>query len=217
MITKMFRSLFRAAPSALALLVLAATPALHAGTPMICFPYEIGQAKSLPGGTDGPKGTSTKYDRKNLVSDTLALLTPEMPVIVRMETIRRAVVYATKGEFFAKSYQGDDQKLVTGLLNALKARAEGANQGARALTLFDLGFYSETLRQAGVDSSLNGYSILAQAAAARGHDAEMEFALALASSWPKNAQFEAHLAKARAGMAKNAMLKDNVSSHLSGS
>ena len=31
---------------------------------------------------------STAYDRTKLVSETLALLTPEMPVIVRMETIR---------------------------------------------------------------------------------------------------------------------------------
>jgi hypothetical protein len=217
MITKMFSSLFRALPAALALLALAATPALHAGTPLICFPYEIGQAKSLPGGTDGPKGTSGKYDRTHLVAETIALLTPEMPVIVRMETIRRAVVYATKGEFFATSYAGDDQKLVTGLLTGLKARVDAADKGARAIALFDLGFYSETLRQAGVDSTLNGYLILSQAAALRGPDAEMEFALALASSWPKNAAFAAHLAKARAGMAKNAMLKENVSSHLSGS
>lgn len=240
MITKMIVSMFRAAPAALVLLALSATASLHAGTPMICFPYEIGQAKSLPGDVNGPKGTSAKYDRTHLVNDTLALLTPEMPVIVRMETIRRAVVYAVHGEFFAKTYSKDDTKLVADLLAALQKRVERKivpaqvqallDRGvysetmrqygivpAQALGLFDLGFYSETLRQAGVDSSLNGYAMLSQAVMLRGPDAEMEFALALASSWPKNAQFEAHLAKAKAGMSKNAMLKENLTSHLSGS
>lgn len=217
MITKMFSSLFRTAPAVLALLALSATAPLRAGTPMICFPYEIGQAKSLPGGDDGPKGTSATYNRTHLVTDTLALLTPEMSVIVRMETIRRAVVYATKGELFAKSYPTDDKKLVADLLAGLRARTDAKSKGDRSLALFDLGFLSETLRQAGVDSALDGYSILAKAAELRGPDAGMEFALALASSWPRNPQFEAHLAKAKAGSAKDKLLADNVASHLTGS
>jgi hypothetical protein len=215
MITKKLLSLFRAAPVALGLL--AATATLHAGTPLICFPYEIGQAKSLPGDANGPKGTSAKYDRSHLVADTVALLKPEMPVIVRMETIRRAVVYATKGELFAKSYPAEDRKLVAALLAELQKRAETVDQNARALALFDLGFYSETLRQAGVDSTLNGYAILSQAVALRGSNPEMEFALALASSWPRNDQFAFHLAKARAGAAKGTLLALNLESHLSGS
>lgn len=216
---KMLPSLFRPIPTGLALLALVAAAPLQAGTPLICFPYEIGQAKSLPGDANGPKGVSTAYDRTKLVSETLALLTPEMPVIVRMETIRRAVVYAVKGEFFSKSYPVDDQRLITSLLAGLKDRTLTKDPQARALANFDLGFLSETLRQAGVDSTLNGYKLLLLARELRGTDAEMEFALALASSWPKNDDFSAHVANARAGAAKDkgSLLAPNLASHLSGS
>ena len=212
----MLRSMFRTATAILAALVLALPPNVHAGTPLICFPYEIGKAQSLPGDARGPHGTSTKYDRRHLVADTLGLLTPEMPIIVRMETIRRAVVYATQGELFAKAYSTDDKKLIAGLLAELQKRADAADKASRSLATFDLGFYSETLRQAGVDSSLNGYLLLTQALALRGADAEMEFALALASSWPKDAKFTEHLTKARAGAAKSVLLKENLASHLAG-
>jgi hypothetical protein len=242
MITKTPWFSLRAVPAALVLLALAVVSPLHAGTPLICFPYEIGQARSLPGDKNGPKGVNATYDRTRLVSETLALLTPEMPVIVRMETIRRAVVYAVKGEFFLKAYPEDDKKLVAGLLAGLQRRVERKVLPAQlqalldrgiyseemrrynvmpeqALGLFDLGFCSETLRQAGVDSSLDGYSILKQAVTLRGPDAEMEFALALASSWPKGDQFAFHLAKAKAGATKEkgSLLAQNLASHLSGS
>jgi hypothetical protein len=218
-IMNMLPSLFRPIPAILALLALVAAAPLRAGTPLICFPYEIGQAKSLPGDAKGPKGVSTAYDRTKLVPETLALLTPEMPVIVRMETIRRAVVYAVKGEFFASRYPAEDQRFISGLLAGLKDRTLTNDPKERALANFDLGFLSETLRQAGVDSSLNGYKLLLLARELRGPDAEMEFALALASSWPKNDDFSAHLAKARAGAAKDqgSLLAQNLASHLSGS
>ena len=74
---------------------LAATTSLRAGTPLICHPYTIGAAKSLPGSDGDWKGVNPSYDRTHLVRDTLALLTPETPVIVRMETLRRAAIYAT--------------------------------------------------------------------------------------------------------------------------
>ena len=38
------------------------------------------------------------YNLQNLVADTEALLTPSTPVIVRMETLRRAALYASLDE-----------------------------------------------------------------------------------------------------------------------
>ncbi|MES2694437.1 MAG: hypothetical protein V4773_13260, partial [Verrucomicrobiota bacterium] len=55
--------------------------AAHAGTPLICHPYAIGDAKSLPGSTGDWKGVNPEYNRANLVTDTLAILTPETPII----------------------------------------------------------------------------------------------------------------------------------------
>ncbi len=79
------------------LLTLVAPVPLQAGTPLICHPYAIGNAKSLPGSDGDWKGVNPSYDRANLVRGTLALLTPETPLIVRMETLRRAAIYATAG------------------------------------------------------------------------------------------------------------------------
>ncbi|MEK6570505.1 MAG: hypothetical protein AABZ61_03985, partial [Bacteroidota bacterium] len=65
----------------------------YAGPPLICHPLNIGNAKSLPSG-NGPFETKRDYNRAGLVEETLALLIPDMPVIVRMETLRRATIYA---------------------------------------------------------------------------------------------------------------------------
>src|SRR5207245_7417655 len=78
-----------------AALVLIARPAL-AGPPLLCFPFEIGAAKSLPMGHGAWHDIDSKYDVTRLVDDTLALLSPDAPVKVRMETIRRATIYASK-------------------------------------------------------------------------------------------------------------------------
>src|SRR5215471_12437286 len=72
----------------------AARPAL-AGPPFLCHPFEIGTAASLPWepGKDFWRGRAD-YDVARLVDDTMALLTPNTPVLVRMETLRRATFYA---------------------------------------------------------------------------------------------------------------------------
>ena len=84
----------------------------HAGPPLLCHPYEIGAAKSLPWeGHDWWPGRAD-YKVANLVADTQALLTPETPVIVRMETLRRATIYAMR-----------DRNVATQLLGTIVKRA----------------------------------------------------------------------------------------------
>src|SRR5688572_15216732 len=69
------------------------TSVATAGPLLICQPYEIGAARSLPW-SPGPKGgLVADYPRQHLTADTLALLVPATPVIVRMETMRRATYY----------------------------------------------------------------------------------------------------------------------------
>jgi hypothetical protein len=117
-----------------ALLVLA-RPAL-AGPPLLCFPFEIGAARSLPMSTDAAKhwrAIDPKYDVAHLVADTLSLLVPSTPTIVRMETLRRATVYASA-----------HPALAVELMSALKARDD-----ARApMAAFDYGYFVESSRQA---------------------------------------------------------------------
>lgn len=209
-----------------ALLVFAATSLLaplgaHAGPPLICHPYSIGTAPSLPGGSNWV-GTDKTYDRKTLVSDTLALLTPETPILVRMETLRRAAVYATNElrgwDRSGNGYSAEDRALGLGLLEKLQARVKDTSALGthRALALFDAGFFAETLRQTSMDPSIDGFALLMQAAQLRGHDdAEMAFALAVASASPERKEHHDYLARARAAATNHRLLAANLASHFS--
>ncbi|MDB5072667.1 MAG: hypothetical protein JWM87_3778 [Candidatus Eremiobacteraeota bacterium] len=119
-------------------LVVTAAPAL-AGPPLICGAIDIGAAPSLPwSSAPGWNGALASYEVAHLGDDTIALLTPQTPVNVRRETLRRAAIYATRQ---------------TGLAEALAARliarataAEDAGNGPAAL--FDAGYFVESVRQA---------------------------------------------------------------------
>ena len=189
---------------------------VHAGPPLICHPYTIGNARSLPGDGALWHGVSKSYDRKNLVRDTLALLAPETPVLVRMETLRRAAIYATNEMrgWDKGAYTDEDRALATSLLTALQARAKESGS-ARALALFDAGFFAETLRQTNMDPGLDGYALLTQAAELRRGDPEIEFALALASAHPQRKDHAEHLARARAAAKEGSLLASNLASHFS--
>ncbi len=193
-----------------------ATATVFAGPPLICHPYAIGAAKSLPGGDDAFYGTSASYDRKNLIADTQAFLTPDARVIVRMETLRRAALYATANmrKWSGKGdYTPEDRALAHGLLARLRERADQATGAARPLALFDAGFFAETLRQTGLDPEFDGFPLLVQARELRGTDAEMDFALAVASVSPQRKEHSDHLARARAAAKANPLLAANLATH----
>src|SRR5215472_8249437 len=110
-----------------------------AGPPLICHAFEIGQAKSLPWiSHNWNLSGSENYDTKNLASDTLEILKPDTPVLVRMETLRRATLYARKDPLAAKE-----------LLARLHARATAAESAGHpdALAWFDAGYIAETYKQ----------------------------------------------------------------------
>src|SRR5437867_13087151 len=101
----MMRSMIRSLRFAIAMVatsLLLATVA-KAGPPLICHAIEIGNAKSLPWTSHNwnLSGGET-YDTKNLVRDTLDILGPNIPVLVRMETLRRATLYAGQDPVAAK-------------------------------------------------------------------------------------------------------------------
>ena len=123
-------------PLLAAMLTWAAASIALAGPPLICHPHDIGSAKSLPWKNDG----STKWDNpdpnypiRQLSTDTLKLLDPGMPVVVRLETLRRAAVYGLQ-----------DHAAASELLAALRRRAEA---GPDAMASFDYGCFLASLQQ----------------------------------------------------------------------
>lgn len=183
------------------------------GPPLICHPFDIGTARTLPGGSDHTD-TSTRYDRSHLVADTLALLGTDTPILVRMETIRRAAIHTTgnlrlwRGE----KYTDADRNIAAALIAKLRARTTAGDNDARALALFDLGFFAETLRQTELDPALDGYALILKAAETK--DApEIQFALALASLWPQRTGHADHLARARVAAQPGSPLAVNLASH----
>jgi hypothetical protein len=114
-----------------------AAPAL-AGPPLVCHPFEVETPAVLPWGTGSGWNTpSGSYDSRNLVSDTLRLLTPKAPVLARMENMRRATIYAMQNPEVAHR-----------LLKAMMDRALTPSGTRDAQAWFDAGYLIETYRQA---------------------------------------------------------------------
>jgi hypothetical protein len=195
-----------------------------AGPPLICHTIEIGQAKSLPWiSHNWNLSGGENYDTKNLVRDTLDILTPDTPVLVRMETLRRATLYARKDPLAAKE-----------LLARLHARATSAESSGHsdALAWFDVGYLAETYKQwigqnlphmtdgmrldrnpaAGVD----GYALVKKALALRTSDPQMEFAAALITLAGPQEEHRQHALKAIAGAKTDPLLAQNVATHFNG-
>ena len=212
MISQPLRRAF--ALSALTACALLAPTRVFAGPPLICHPYDIGAAQSLPAGSDR-YGTTASYDRMHLVADTLALLKPDLPVLVRMETLRRAAIYATGNlrTWVGGIYTNVDQELGAALIAKLRERTTTADAAMRALALFDLGFFSESVRQTGLDPALEGYALLVKAAETMKNNPDVEFALALASLYPQRTEHSDHLARARAAAKPGSLLAANLESH----
>lgn len=195
-----------------------------AGPPLICHAFEIGNAKSLPWVSHNWNlSGGENYDLKNLTPDTLAILDSNAPVLVRMETLRRATLYARQ-----------DPQAARELLGRIVARArEAENAGqADALADFDAGYLIECYKQwigrnlphmtdgMRVDpnpaANLNGYALVKKAIALRGEDSEMEFAAALITLEGPQAAHQQHVSKAMAGANRDALLAANLKTHYLG-
>src|SRR5262245_683608 len=118
-----------------------------AGPVLVCKNYEIGAAKSLPWGGSDWRSVKPDYDINRLVEDTTALLTPDMPVIARMETLRRAVIYAAWSRVdrevnYSKRNDNAAQELFSRLVGNSKTSAlQSASKKPDALKMFDAGFF----------------------------------------------------------------------------
>lgn len=194
-----------------------ATPAL-AGPPLLCHPYDIGSAGSLPwNDAAGWTGTLADYKLDNLVADTEALLTPSTPVVVRMETLRRAAIYASTDATVAKQ-----------LMSRLNARVDAAEAAGHpdALALLDAAYVTGAFHQMSMLSgeftsrapgllaaigNAEAYGLITRSVAARPSDAGIQFAAALIATDTNNrGHYLDHASKARAGAPGDALLTKNL-------
>jgi hypothetical protein len=198
----------------------------HAGPPLICHAIDIGDAKSLPWISHSWNlSGGENYDTRNLVRDTLEILAPDTPVLVRMETLRRATLYARKDPVAAKE-----------LLARLHARATLAESSGHpdALAWFDVGYLAETYKQwIGKDmphmtdgmridpnpaARVDGYAMVKKAIALRGNgdDPQMEFAAALITLSGPAEEHRQHAQKAVAGAKTDSLLARNLATRFIG-
>ncbi|HEY6267473.1 MAG TPA: hypothetical protein VIX11_04190 [Candidatus Acidoferrum sp.] len=214
---------------ALVVVLLSIASLAQAGPPLICHTIDIGQARSLPWiSHNWNLSGGENYDTKNLVRDTLEILAPDTPVLVRMETLRRATLYSRKDPIAAKE-----------LFTGLQARATAAESSGHpdALAWFDVGYLAETYKQwigknmphmtdgmrmdpnpaAGVE----GYALVKRALALRsatlhGDDPQMEFAAALITLSGPQAEHREHAQKASVGAHGDPLLARNLATRFTG-
>jgi hypothetical protein len=195
------RTVLSALGAGIVVLTLAAPS--EAGPPLICHRFDAGGAALLPW-SDAPgwKTPDPRYDVRQLTTDTLRLLTPDAPVLARMENLRRATIYAAQ-----------DKTVAAELLAAVTSRLERA--GDDALAWFDAGYLIESYRQArgiaGWDMAAaighDGYSLVRKAMKLAGGSPEMEFAASLMKS---GAEYANHRRRALAAAKPGSLLAKNL-------
>ncbi len=201
---------YRFTTSLLALIAMASVA--FAGPPLICHTFDIGPAESLPWiSHDWNLTGSESYDTSKLAADTLAILAADPTVLVHMETIRRATLYARKDPAAAKE-----------LLARLTAGTKNVQSGGPpALYYFDVGYLAETYKQwlgntQNPALGIDGYALVKQAIQLRGNDPQMEFAAALLTLSGPAPEHREHAQKAMAGAQSDPLLARNLSSHFMG-
>jgi hypothetical protein len=195
----------------------------YAGPPLICHQFDAGGAPLLPWAAAASgsawNNPDRSYDVKKLTTDTLRLLSPDAPILARMENMRRATIYA-----------GQDQRVAAELLSAVLARAQAdAGKGRDPLAWFDAGYLVESFRQAthiykwnmlepaerstwtlrNEPKGVDGYAMVRKALSLA-PSAEMEFAASLMKEGTVGAE---HRRRAAAGAAAGSLLARNLSAH----
>lgn len=191
-----------------AAIVLGLSTLALAGPPMICHAINIGSAQTLPWVDLNYRKGRGNYALINLSQDTLSILDSNPSVLVHMETLRRATIYARQDSQIAKQ-----------LLLRLRARAESASaDGKGALAWFDVGYVAETYNQwlgegePNPAKNLDGYAWVEKAIGLRGSDPEMEFAAALITLCGPARNHSEHVRKAFDGANTDALLAQNLKS-----
>ena len=188
------------------------TTSAIAGPPLICHTIDIGNANSLPWISHNWNLSGSEcYDTKNLISDTIAILDSDPTVLVHMETLRRATLYAQS-----------DSRTSKQLLLKLVARSNSAGNSAEAaLASFDAGYFAETLNQlqwihkgsSNPAQGFGGLSLIKKGLLLRGNDPEMAFAAALVTLDGPASEHQGYAKAAIAGAKSDPLLARNLATH----
>jgi hypothetical protein len=175
-----------------------------AGPPLICHSYSIGNDTSLPWVTDKNSWNNPdpKYNTHNLANDTVKLLNSGMPLLTRMETLRKAAVYSAK-----------DTAAGLDLGSRLMARAltSEAKGESNSIALFDAGYFVESMKQMSLISkvslfaSVDGSDWVKRSVPGLKDKLVAEYALGLMDSeWPNE-----HIRRAILGAQEGSLLAEN--------
>jgi hypothetical protein len=185
-----------------------------AGPPLICHPFDIGNAKSLPWISHDWNLTGAEhYDTHDLSGDTLAILNSSQVPLIHMETLRRAALYARKDPVAAKQ-----------LLSQLVTRAKSAEASSSpdAFALFDAAYLTEAYKQwlgernENPANGLDGLPWIKHAMRLRPNDPQMAFAAALITLRGPEADHREYAQLATAGAKNDELLKRNLATHFLG-
>jgi hypothetical protein len=186
-----------------------------AGPPLVCHPFDIGNAKSLPWiSHDWNLTGGENFDINNLTRETLAILDETQVPLVHMETLRRATLYARKDPAAAKQ-----------LLLKLVARAQN-NESAdhpNPLAFFDAAYLTEAYKQwlgekgQNPANGLDGHTWTKKATELRPSDPQLAFGAALITLSGPGAEQVAYAERAIAGAKQDELLARNLESHFLGS
>jgi len=183
-----------------------------AGPPLICQTYAIGDDTSLTWGGKGNKNgwdnPDPGYNTANLAGDTLKLLDAGKPLFARMETLRRATVYANRNPAAGMELAS---RLVA---RALDAELKGQNN---SLALFDAGYFIESMKQMSLITksttfaSIDGYDWAKRSLPGLQDKLTAEYALGLmemSAPWPNE-----HIRRAAMGAQEGSLLAQNILRH----
>lgn len=199
--------------AALAAALVAFASPVFAGPPLLCHPFDIGSAHSLPWGSgSGWLQPAPDYVLAHLVADTTTVLGASTPVVVRMETLRRAAIYASR-----------DRAVAAQLLSRFTERTRGGDTNA----WLDAAYVTEALRQIGrfgpsgpfgdtapqiaeLVQNVDGVAMIDKALLLKPADAGLEFAAALINADRNRAAYSEHARRARAGAARDELVARNI-------
>jgi hypothetical protein len=185
-----------------------------AGPPLICHPFDIGNAKSLPWiSDDWNLDGRENYDARNLANDTLAILDRSQVPLVHMETLRRATLYARSDRAAAKQ-----------LLLKIVARAQSSESSFHpdAFAPFDAAYVIEAYKQwlgENADNpalGLDGAAWIRKSVQLKPNDGQLAFAAALITLRGPEAEQQEYAQKATAGAKNDELLARNLGSHFRG-
>jgi len=184
--------------------------------PLVKWALVIGETKSLPWKDAAVwDATMPGYDAGRAAAETLEILSPGTPVLARMETMRRAIVYSRVDPGVA--YQ---------ILAALDRRVQEAQVSGKAdaLAIFDLGYFFEACRQAAWLKTewlgdRNGYALVIQASQFLGASfperLEIQFAAGLILLEPKGQHpYYPHFKTVVKEAKEGTLLEKNLVTHL---